>query len=84
MEVSKVDLAAQRTDSQQILIREDGIRLFPVRIRFAFPPELDLMARLAGMRLRERWADWDRSAFGSGAQKHVSVWEPDPAAEVRA
>jgi hypothetical protein len=39
--------------------------------------ELDLMARLAGMRLRERWAEWDRTPFGDGAAKHISVWELD-------
>lgn len=78
LEVSKVDLANQRTDSQQILIGERGVRMFPVRLRFAGHPELDLMARLAGMRLRERWADWDRSTFVEDSQKHVSVWELDP------
>jgi len=40
-----------------------------------WPSELDLMARIAGMRLRERWADWDRSPFTSESLKHVSVWE---------
>ena len=43
--------------------------------RSASPGELDLMARLAGLRLRERWADWDRSPFTAGSTKHVSVWE---------
>jgi hypothetical protein len=39
-----------------------------------WPAELDLMAQLAGMRLRHRWADWDRSEFTSESRKHVSVW----------
>ena len=43
--------------------------------RSASPGELDLMARLAGLRLRERWADWDRSPFTAESTKHVSVWE---------
>ena len=43
--------------------------------RYAWPAELDLMARLAGMRLRDRWADWDRSPFTDESTKHVSVWE---------
>jgi len=46
-----------------------------VPFRYVWPAELDLMARLAGMRLRERWADWDRSPFTSDSLKHVSVWE---------
>ena len=62
------------------MIREDGIRLFPVKIRYAHVPELDLMAQLAGLRLRERWGDWDRTPFSSGSGKHISVWERVPEA----
>jgi Methyltransferase domain. len=61
LEVTKNDPIAQSSVSQHVVIREDGIRLFPVKIRYAFVAELDLMARLAGLRLRERWGDWDRS-----------------------
>lgn len=43
--------------------------------RSVSPGELDLMARLAGMRLRERWGDWSREAFTADSRKHVSVWE---------
>jgi hypothetical protein len=43
--------------------------------RYVWPAELDLMARIAGLRLRERWNDWDRSPFTSQSGKHVSVWE---------
>ena len=43
--------------------------------RYIWPSELDLMARLAGMELRERWAGWDRSPFTAESTKHVSVWE---------
>jgi hypothetical protein len=43
--------------------------------RFAWPAEFDLMARIAGLRLRERWADWGREPFTSDSWKHVSVWE---------
>jgi predicted TPR repeat methyltransferase len=75
LEVSHHDVVAQRTDSQHVVIGGGGVRLFPVRVRYAYPSELDLMARLAGLRLRERWADWDRSGFTAEAQKHVSVWE---------
>jgi SAM-dependent methyltransferase len=77
LETTKNDPVAQSSQSQHIVIREEGIRLFPVRIRFAYVAELDLMAQLAGMRLRERWADWDRSPFSSASPKHISVWERD-------
>jgi SAM-dependent methyltransferase len=43
--------------------------------RYVWPSELDLMARIAGLRLRDRWADWDRSPFTAASRKHVSVWE---------
>jgi SAM-dependent methyltransferase len=77
IEVSMHDSLAQRTHSHHLIVREDGVRLYPVRIRYAYPSELDLMARLAGMRLRERWADWDRSPLAATSQKHISVWELD-------
>jgi predicted RNA methylase len=78
LEVSQSDPVEQSTESQRVVIREDGIHLYPVKIRFAYVAELDLMARLAGLRLRERWADWDRAPFSSGSPKHISVWELDP------
>ena len=43
--------------------------------RYVWPSELDLMAELAGMRLRERWENWERTPFTSESRKHVSVWE---------
>jgi hypothetical protein len=43
--------------------------------RYVWPSELDLMARLAGMTLRERWSDWNREPFTSDSTKHISVWE---------
>ena len=46
--------------------------------RYVWPAELDLMARLAGMTLRERWSDWKREPFTSESTKHVSVWEKSP------
>jgi len=42
--------------------------------RYVWPAELDLMARLAGLRLRDRWSDWDRAPFTGDSRKHVSVW----------
>ena len=50
-------------------------RQVSVPFRYVWPAELDLMARIAGMTLRERWADWDRSPFTDESPKHVSVWQ---------
>ncbi|MEO6577278.1 MAG: class I SAM-dependent methyltransferase [Candidatus Limnocylindria bacterium] len=46
-----------------------------VPFRYVWPAELDLMAQIAGMRLRERWADWNRAVFTRDSGKHISVWE---------
>ena len=43
--------------------------------RYVWPSELDLMARLAGMTLRERWSSWNREPFTSESRSHISVWE---------
>jgi hypothetical protein len=61
---------------------EDGkVDLVSPPFRYVWPSELDLMARLAGMRLRERWGGWKREPFTADSPKHVSVWEKS-AAEV--
>jgi hypothetical protein len=44
--------------------------------RYVWPSELDLMARFAGLTLRDRWAGWDRSPFTGDSTSHVSSWPP--------
>jgi hypothetical protein len=46
-----------------------------IPFRYAWPSELDLMAQLAGLRLRDRWAGWNREPFTTDSSSHVSVWE---------
>lgn len=74
LEASTHDAATQTVTSQHVVISEAGLRLQPVHLRYAWPSELDLMARLAGLALRQRWAGWDRSAFASSSGQHVSVY----------
>ena len=69
------DPTTQRVRSSHVQIREDGIRLYPVQIRYAFVSELDLMARVAGLGLRSRWSAWDRGQFTAASGAHVSVYE---------
>ena len=76
LETSRHDPVEQRIDSFGIVLAEGGLRMIPIHLRYAWPPELDLMARLAGLRLRERWGGWDRRPFDSTSKKHVSVYEP--------
>ena len=69
------DPVGQKMKSRQVVFADGGVRVFPVEVRYAWPSELDLMARLAGLRLRERWGDWRRGAFDARSEKHVSVYE---------
>jgi len=68
------DLARQGLVSHHYWISEGEIDVFSPPFRYVWPSELDLMAQLAGMTLRERWRDWTREPFTSESQKHVSVW----------
>jgi SAM-dependent methyltransferase len=76
LELSRHDPVGQRVDAQTVVVSQEGIRLYPVFIRYAWPSELDLMARLAGLRLRDRWGSWAREPFTSESTTHISVYEP--------
>jgi SAM-dependent methyltransferase len=69
------DVATQGLTSHHFKIVDGRAEVFAVPFRYAWPSELDLMADMAGMRLRERWSGWKREPFTSDSQKHVSVWE---------
>lgn len=74
--VDEYDAVTQQMWSHHYTRDTDGrYRLASVPFRFAWPAELDLMARIAGLRLRERWADWRRTPFAAESDAHVSVWE---------
>ena len=75
LDVGMHERAEQRVVSQKILISEGNIRLYPAQMRYAYPPELDLMAQLAGLRLRERWSNWKREPFTSESNQHISIYE---------
>jgi SAM-dependent methyltransferase len=69
------DVANQRLISHHLSIVDGHVERLSVPFRYTWPAELDLMAQLAGMRLRERWSGWRREPFTSDSRKHVSVWE---------
>lgn len=75
IDASLLDLAAQRITSQHIVLTERSARLYPVMLRYVWPAEMDLMARIAGLRLEDRWADWKRAPFGAESTKHISVYQ---------
>jgi SAM-dependent methyltransferase len=70
-----VDLVAQKSSSHHYWVIDGRLETFSAPFRYVWPSELDLMAQLAGMTLRERWSDWNREPFTSESRSHVSVWE---------
>ena len=73
--IDEYDVARQGLTSHHFEIVDGRLERLSVPFRYAWPAELDLMAELAGMRLRERWSGWKREPFTSDSRKHVSVWE---------
>lgn len=69
-----VDLAEQISVSHHYHVDGDRVRITTPAFRYVWPSELDLMARLAGMVLEARWADWRRTPFTGQSTAHVSVW----------
>jgi len=69
------DVASQGLISHHFWIEDGKVDVFSPPFRYVWPSELDLMARIAGMRLRERWGGWSREPFTGDSAKHVSVWE---------
>lgn len=74
LDVSRHSPVGQQVSSQHVLLSEKGVRLYPVKLRYAWPSELDLMARLAGLRLKHRWGSWDQGEFTGESGKHISVY----------
>ena len=75
LETTRHDPVNQRSESMHVVLRESGVKLYPVVVRYAYPAELDLMARLAGLRLMERYDGWRKQPFTSDSMSHVSIYE---------
>jgi SAM-dependent methyltransferase len=73
--IDEYDVVRQGLTSHHFEIVDGRLERLSIPFRFAWPAELDLMAELAGMSLRERWSGWQREPFTSDSHKHVSVWE---------
>jgi SAM-dependent methyltransferase len=74
LDATKFDSLAQRIDVTQMRITEQGIRLVHARMRYAFVPELDLMAQLAGLTLEHRWSSFDKQSFTNESAYALSVY----------
>jgi SAM-dependent methyltransferase len=77
IEAAMHDAATQRIRTQTIIVSEQGIQMFPVMLRYFWPSELDLMAKLAGLRLVRRYSGWDKSPFTRDSSRQISVFQHD-------
>jgi SAM-dependent methyltransferase len=84
LECSRHDAVAQTVTSQQVALGTGGTSLYPVNIRYAWPTELDLMARIAGLQLEGRWDGWDRRPFTASSVTTISVWRAPLGGEISA
>lgn len=76
--IDEYDVASQGLTSHHLRFVDGNAERFSVPFRYVWPSELDLMAQLAGMALKERCGGWRREAFTSSSDSHVSVWEKTP------
>lgn len=74
LDVNRYDPVTQILDENHVTISSAGVRLAPISCRIAPPSELDLMARIAGLRLVQRWGGWQREPFTAASERHVSVY----------
>lgn len=74
LDVARHDPVKQLLEETHVILSSAGIRLNPIVTRYAWPAELDLMARIAGLRLKERWAGWSREPFTAASNNCVSVY----------
>lgn len=74
LDMGRHDPVAQRLEESHVHLTSQGVRVYPIVQRYAWPSELDLMARIGGLRLKERWAGWNREAFTGSSTNHVSVY----------
>jgi SAM-dependent methyltransferase len=75
LDIAKFDPVEQILEETHVTLSNAGIQLNPIVTRFAWPSELDLMGRIAGLRLRERWATWTREPFAGTSGNCISVYE---------
>jgi SAM-dependent methyltransferase len=78
LDVCHYDRATQLLEENHVELSAAGIRLAPIVCRLSSPAELDLMARIAGLRLVDRWGGWEREPFTAASDRHVSVYRMRP------
>ena len=74
LDVCRYDAVAQLMHKNHVAFRQGDVRLQPVLLRYTWPSEMDLMARLAGLRVHERWGDWYGTAFDERSTSNIVVY----------
>jgi SAM-dependent methyltransferase len=74
LDVNRYNPVTQILDENHVSLSNDGVRLGPIACRLIWPSEMDLMARIAGLRLRNRWGGWNGEPFTPASERHVSVY----------
>jgi SAM-dependent methyltransferase len=74
LDVNRYNAVTQILDENHVSLTKDGLRFGPISCRLIWPGEMDLMARIAGMRLVDRWGGWKREPFTAASNRHVSVY----------
>jgi len=75
LDMARFDPVKQLLEETHLTLSSSGVQLNPIITRYAWPSELDLMARIAGLQLRDRWASWEREAFSAKSSNCISVYE---------
>ena len=75
LDVARYDPVTQLLEESHVSLTAHGVRLFPIVTRQVWPSEMDLMARIAGLRLKKRWADWERRPLSADSRNVISVYE---------
>jgi hypothetical protein len=74
LDLGRHDPVSQLLDESHVTLSRHGVKVFPIVTRYSWPSELDLMARISGLRLTQRWAGWNHEPFRSTSERHVSVY----------
>jgi len=77
LDVWSHDVVAQRVSGQHIFISDGSIQQFPIEVRYAWPSELDLMARVAGLNKKERWGSWAKEPFTARSRRQICLYQKD-------
>ena len=74
LDTGRHDPVNQRLEENHVTLSRDGTHFAPIECRYAWPSELDLMARIAGLRLKERWSNWEKAPFTAESRNGISVY----------